>query len=218
MSFVLDALKLSEQRRSRFARRVYAHPPPARQDGGRRRWLALPAAAALFAGVFLTWRLFAPASQAPVPAPAGAADMPAAAEPGASAASPLRAAIDGLEEPGAVHSATPGGDPSASDGEEPPSSGVPVPVLAGADRSAPAAPPAGRADGRLLESAPPEWPALTLQMLFYSPDSNRGFVQINGRNYRVGERLDDGPEVLEIAPHGVILAHQGKKALLAMDR
>lgn len=216
MSFVLDALKLSEQRRSRFARRVYAHPPPARQGGGGGRWLALPAAAALFAGVFLAWRLFAPASQAPVPAPAGAADTPAAAEPEVPAANSLRAAIDGPEEPGAVHPATPGSGPSASDGEEQPSS--PVPVLAAADTPAPAAQPAGRADGRLLESTPPEWPALTLQMLFYSPDSNRGFVQINGRNYRVGERLDDGPEVLEIAPHGVILAHQGKKALLAMDR
>ena len=66
--------------------------------------------------------------------------------------------------------------------------------------------------------APPDWPALTLQMLFFSPDSGRSFVQINGRNYRVGERLDDGPEVLEIAPHGVTLSHQGKKVLLAMDR
>ena len=75
-----------------------------------------------------------------------------------------------------------------------------------------------RRDGLPLETAPPDWPALTLQMLFYGPESGRSFVQINGRNYRVGERLDDGPEVLEIAPHGVILAYQGKKVLVAMDR
>jgi len=75
-----------------------------------------------------------------------------------------------------------------------------------------------RANEFPLESAPPDWPALTLQMLFYSPDGERSFAQINGRNYRVGERLNDGPQVLTIAPDGVILAHQGATVRLAMDR
>lgn len=105
------------------------------------------------------------------------------------------AAMDGPDESGNPDPATPGDAPSPSRGQEQPS-----------------------ADELPLEMAPPDWPALTLQMLFFSPDGGRSFVQINGRNYRVGELLDDGPEVLEIAPHGVTLAHQGKKVLLAMDR
>lgn len=190
MSFVLDALKLSEKRRSRFARPVYAHPPPVHQGGRRRRWFALLAAAPIVAGVFLAWRLVLPPSPAPLPAAANSPDMSASAE---IVAAP--AATDGPVESGNLDPATPGDAPSASRGEEQPS-----------------------ADDLPLEVAPPDWPALTLQMLFYSPDRGRRFVQINGRNYRVGERLDDGPEVLEIAPHGVTLAHQGKKVLLAMDR
>lgn len=202
MSFVLDALKLSEKRRSRFARPVYAHPPPAHRGGRRGRWIAVLAAAPIIAGVFLTWRLVAPPSPAPLPAVAGPEAGPAT--------------IDGPEESADLGAATRGGAPSASTGDEQPSAQVPAPV-ATAD-PAPAAQQADPTDGLPLEIVPADWPALTLQMLFYSPESGRSFIQINGRNYRVGDRLDDGPEVLEIAPHGVILAHQGKKVLLAMER
>ena len=215
MSFVLDALKLSEKRRSRFARPVYAHPPPAHRGGRRRRWIAVLAAAAIIPGVFLTWRLVAPPSPAPLPAPADAADMSAAIEPGATRPDQAPATITGLEMSRDIGSAAPGG-PSASAGEEQPVSRDPVPVAAG--EPTPAAQPLPPKDGLPLEMAPPDWPPLTLQMLFYGQESGRSFVQINGRNYRVGERLDDGPEVLEIAPHGVILAYEGKNVLLAMDR
>ncbi|MCY3606356.1 MAG: general secretion pathway protein GspB [Gammaproteobacteria bacterium] len=216
MSFVLDALKLSEKRRSRFARPVYAHPPPAHRGGRRVRWIAVLAAAPIIAGVFLTWRLVAPPSPAPLPAAADAADMSAAFEPGATLPDPARDSVADPEEPGDLGSASPGTDPSAPAGEEQPASEVPIPVAAGEPTHA--AQPPLPAEGLPLEMAPPDWPSLTLQMLFFGPESGRSFVQINGRNYRVGERLDDGPEVLEIAPDGVILAYQGKKVLLAMDR
>jgi len=142
--------------------------------------------------------------------------MPAAIEAGASGPNPAPATIAGPEEPGALGPASPGADPSASTGEEQRASEVPIPVATG--EPTPAAQPPHPTEGLPLEIAPPDWPSLTLQMLFYGPESGRSFVQINGRNYRVGEQLDDGPEVLEIAPHGVILAYQGKKVLLAMDR
>lgn len=191
MSFVLDALKLSEKRRSRFARPMYAHPPPVHRGGRRRRWFAVLAAAPIIvAGVFLAWRLLMPPSPAPLPAMADGPEMPASAEIVTAPAT-----MHGPGESSNPDPAAPGVAPSASRGQEQPS-----------------------ADDLPLEMAPPDWPALTLQMLFYSPDRGRSFVQINGRNYRVGERLDDGPEVLEIAPHGVTLAHQGKKVRLAMDR
>ena len=137
--------------------------------------------------------------------------MSAAAEPEAAPVT-----VDGAAKSSDLDPATPGGAPSASIGDERPSPHVPVPDAA--DGPVPAGQAPGAADGLPLEIAPPDWPALTLQMLFYGAESGRSFVQINGRNYRVGEHLDDGPEVLEIAPHGVTLAHRGKKVLLAMDR
>ena len=142
--------------------------------------------------------------------------MPAAIEAGASGPNPAPATIAGPEKPGALGPASPGADPSASTGEEQRASEVPIPVATG--EPTPAAQPPHPTEGLPLEMAPPDWPSLTLQMLFFGPESGRSFVQINGRNYRVGEQLDDGPEVLEIAPDGVILAYQGKKVLLAMDR
>lgn len=208
MSFVLDALKLSEKRRSRFARPVYAHPPPVRRGGGRGRLFAALAVVPVLAGVFLTWRLAAPPSPAALPGTTGGARMSAAAEP---AAAPVM--VDGAKDSGTLDSATPVDTFSASTGDEQPLGQVPAHAA-----TAEPEPAAAPADGLPLETAPPDWPALTLQMLFFSPERGRSFVQINGRNYRVGERLDEGPEVLEIAPHGVILVHQGKKVVLAMDR
>ena len=174
------------------------------------------AVAPIIAGVFLAWRLVAPPSPAPLPAPVNTSDMPAAIEAGASGPNPAPATIAGPEKPGALGPASPGADPSASTGEEQRASEVPIPVATG--EPTPAAQPPHPTEGLPLEMAPPDWPSLTLQMLFYGPESGRSFVQINGRNYRVGEQLDDGPEVLEIDPDGVILAYQGKKVLLAMDR
>jgi hypothetical protein len=124
--------------------------------------------------------------------------------------------MDGAEKPGGLNFVTPDSTPSASTGEEQIPAHVATPVAE--TEPAPVAQPPDRIDVLPLESAPPDWPALTLQMLFYSPEKGRSFVQINGRNYRVGESLDDGPEVLEIAPHAVTLAHRGKKVFLAMDR
>ncbi|MCY3940720.1 MAG: general secretion pathway protein GspB [Gammaproteobacteria bacterium] len=216
MSFVLDALKLSEKRRSRFARPVYAHPPPAHRGGRRKRWFAALAAAPIIAGVFLTWRLVAPPTPAPLPVPADTADMSAVVEPGHARPNPAPSTIAGPKESGDIGPASTGGDPFASTSREQPSSEVPVSVVTAG--TTPARQALGPADGLPLETAPADWPALTLQMLFYSPESGRSFVQINGRNYRVGERLEDGPEVLDITSHGAILAYEGKKVLLAMDR
>lgn len=174
------------------------------------------AAGPIIAGVFLAWRLAAPPTRASLPAPADAVDISVAIEPGATLPNPAPGTIAGNEEPGNLGPASPDADPSASTYEEQPAPDIPIPVVAG--EPTPAAQPPHPAEGLPLELAPPDWPSLTLQMLFFGPESGRSFVQINGRNYRVGEQLDDGPEVLEIAPHGVILAYQGKKVLLAMDR
>ncbi len=211
MSFVLDALKLSEKRRSRFARPVYAHPPPARRRGRRRRWLAALVAAPIVAGVFLAWRLVAPPVPAPPPESANVAELS-----GAASANPGPPASDSPAQPGGLDPAVPAAAASATPGAD--LTAAAAPVHATGAEPGPETLQENRADESPLELAPPDWPALTLQMLFYSPDGERSFVQINGRNYRMGERLDDGPRVLTIAPDGVVLAHRGATVRLAMEQ
>lgn len=211
MSFVLDALKLSEQRRSRFARRIYAHPPPLRARGGQRKWLAAMAAIAVPGLLFLAWRLIAPVTPA--------ANLEKADRAVSSPAKPVVAARENLSAAKPVAPAESASvvpqvranvqTPSGGDAGLP--SAVPVPA------PAPQSLPEGRPGELPLDSAPPNWPALTLQMLFYSADEARSFVQINGRNYRAGETLDEGPQVLGITPDGVVLSHQGARVRLAMD-
>jgi hypothetical protein len=42
-------------------------------------------------------------------------------------------------------------------------------------------------------------------------------VFINGRKYREGERLTEGPEVVAVEPNGVVLSQQGQRFLLAPE-
>lgn len=176
------------------------------------------AGAPIIAGVFLTWRLAAPPSPASLTAPADNIDMSAATVSGATRHLPAPSTVDARAEYAEPAPARPGSGPPASIRELQPSPEVSSPAAVVGSEPAPAPPSPPPADGLPLETAPPDWPVLKVQMLFYSPEIGRSFVQINGRNYRVGERLDDGPEVLEIGSHGVILSHGGKKVLLPMDR
>lgn len=195
MSFVLDALKLSEQRRSRFARRIYAHPPPLRPRGGPRKWLAAMAAISVPGLLFLAWRLVPPVTPA--------ANLETADSAISSPAGAVVAASENLSPANPVASAA--------------SASADLQVRAGGAAPAPQSLPESGPEELPLDSAPPNWPALTLQMLFYSADEARSFVQINGRNYRSGETLDEGPQVLGIASDGVVLSHQGARVRLAMD-
>ena len=190
MSFVLDALKVSERRRSKFARPVYAHPPRPNARGRRRRWFAVLAVVAVLAGVFLAWRLLIPTS---VPAPAERSEgIGAGAEPGRA---PQDVDLTAHDQTAAVG-----------------------PVQTAEAEQGPAAAPQDLPAEIAQDTAPADWPRLSLQMLFHSPQAGRSFVQINGRSYREGERLDDGPEVLAIAPDSVVLAYRDARVRLAMQQ
>ena len=135
---------------------------------------------------------------------------------GAATASSAHPAPDSPAQPGELDPAVPAAAASATLGTD--LTAADAPVHATGAEPGPETLQENRADESPLELAPPDWPALTLQMLFYSSDGERSFVQINGRNYRMGERLDDGPQVLTIAPDGVVLAHQGATVRLAMEQ
>jgi general secretion pathway protein B len=69
-----------------------------------------------------------------------------------------------------------------------------------------------------LRDMPPEFrrslPEMKMDAHFYTEVEGRSFVMINLRKYKVGERLAEGPQVVEIVGDGVILSHQGREFLL----
>ncbi len=60
-------------------------------------------------------------------------------------------------------------------------------------------------------------PPLRLELHAYSDKPTERFVFINGRKYREGERLTEGPEVVRIEPSGVVLSEQGQRFQLAPE-
>lgn len=69
-----------------------------------------------------------------------------------------------------------------------------------------------------LKDLPPEvradFPRLALDVHFYEDDPARRFVMINGRRYREGDTLGEGPQLLEIAPDSLTLDHRGQRVLI----
>ncbi len=215
MSFVLDALKISEKKRSKFARPVYAHPPRPFLIRRRRRWLSALSLAGGAVLVFLAWRLLVPA-----PPLAGTQEVASGSGTDATAQSavqePVSAGLQNAEESSAIRSPD---QPAEDYGDTAPQADPPI----AAGDTAPAAtdtgaPEVAAATENLLTVVPADWPALTLQMLYYDPQGGRSFVQVNGSSYRAGEQLDAGPQVQEITRDAVILSHRGQTVLLSMNQ
>jgi general secretion pathway protein B len=61
-------------------------------------------------------------------------------------------------------------------------------------------------------------PALNLDIHIYSADPDKRFVVINGRRYREGERLSEGPVLESVARDGAILRQNGRRFRLSVRR
>jgi general secretion pathway protein B len=75
---------------------------------------------------------------------------------------------------------------------------------------------------RKFREMPPEYrkdfPALRVEIHVYEQAPQRRFVMLNGRKYREGERLAEGPALIEIVPEGMVLEHRGEKVLYTLAR
>ncbi len=60
-------------------------------------------------------------------------------------------------------------------------------------------------------------PELALELHVYSPTASERFVRINSASYREGEVLTEGPRVLSITAEGVILDYRDQSFLLSAD-
>lgn len=207
MSYILEALKRSEQRRNRGL-----PPSPARQRARRRRslrrWtLGLAVLLILNLGVLgLDWwqrQAQAPAGNAGTTPPAPDTVAPAS---GSSVVGAPRAAAALVPPDPAPHDPA----PVAAVSGTPPASAP----IAGAD----VRPPAPRTPA----SEPlPDWgriPALPaslspgdLQVHVHAADPARAFVMFDGDIYRTGDRLPGGSRLQQITPKGVVLEHLGSR-------
>ena len=129
----------------------------------------------------------------PVPAPTPA---PAPVEP-APQAEPK------AQEPQAAAPTEPTAPASAPPQEIPPALTQPAPL-----RKFREMPPDYRAD----------FPALKVEIHVYEKAVQKRFVMVNGRRYRQGERLADGPQLVEIVPEGMVLEFRGEKILYPLSR
>lgn len=75
---------------------------------------------------------------------------------------------------------------------------------------------------RRFREMPPEYradfPALTIEVHVYDAAVARRWVMINGRRYRQGESLAEGPALTEIVRDGLVLEFRGERLLYPLNR
>ena len=73
---------------------------------------------------------------------------------------------------------------------------------------------------KTLREMPPDYragfPKLNLDVHAYDADPAQSFVMVNGRRYRNGETLTEGPRVEAILSEGLLLQHNGQSVLIAV--
>jgi len=233
MSFILDALRKSEHERQRSAVPGLSHVPLATARRELPGWallvIGLLAAAVLVLGG-AWWQsqrsLGAPTASSPTAATAPVASTPPTAAAPAPVAPPAIATPPPAAAPTTVATAPPPVQPpvvastsSPQDSESTAAFDERTQSLANASlvpkRPMPTAPTLPSAAS--LQAQGIDVPQLKLELHAYSEKPSERFVFINGRKYREGERLTEGPEVVTIEPTGVVLSQQGQRFQLAPE-
>lgn len=248
MSYILDALRQAERERHLGQPPSLTAPPPAAEPGRRRFgwWLTLGLGLGLLNAALLAFFLIRPqpatppviaATPAPAPtAPAAIAPTPAATAPVATVTpgtppvvparppvedAPARTALpamprqEPISKPVTPVAARPPVAPARREQREP-SAGAP-PMTPGSVTLAPAPEPIPPLE-TLSASARRGIPALNLDIHVHSATPDKRFVVINGRRYREGERLGEGPVLESVTRDGAILRQDGQRFRLSVRR
>lgn len=195
MSYILEALKKSEQERHRGrAPDLQAlHTVPAQTDHPRRWWpLALALALLLNAGLLLIWRPWQAARPEPAAIPATSTTAPTPPKP--AVAPPV------LQ----VQSPAPQAAPAPANTTLPPAT----------QTSAPAAPTQPQEKRILaLSDLPPDVrrgiPEMSFAVHLYSAKPAERMVSINGKMLKEGQEVSPGLQLLEITADGMVFGYQG---------
>lgn len=240
MSLILDALKRAERERKAEPSSALLDLPPPHPASSGRRWVWRLAGLGLLLIVIagLAWTLLrdrpAPEPEviveipAPEPEPAPA---PVPAEPPEPEVLPGTEGLASLDEltsepaapapPPVARSAKP--QQPAAEPVQPTELKEPGQEAMEPDRE-PAIPPAltQPAPLRKFREMPPDYradfPALRVDVHVYEQAQPRRFVMVNGRRYREGEQLAEGPVLREIVREGMVLEYRGQKLLYTLRR
>lgn len=229
MSFILDALKKSENDRQDSSPAEFTTVASGGQAPQAPRWLWVLGGLLLINAIVLGLLLLRPdapppavelAPPTPAPAPATAqsqqqATPAAASDTSGSADFSARIAEARRDRPPpqtAVPTTAPPVTVTNNAPAEPAQREIPPPA-AGADRQTLLLPTLTevRANGTL------SLPDMHLDIHVYSEAPNDRFVFINMSKYRERESTKEGPEVTEITPEGVVLDFQGRTFLLPRE-
>jgi general secretion pathway protein B len=213
MSFILDALRKSDNERREHTAPTLAAAPQAVAIQKRTIWLPILAVvltvnALVFGTIFLT---------RDEPMPVAATTLP-----------PVEPEVRSLRKETLVDSAaeqpsnTPAGKMPSSEPAITPAPAAPVsttPVVA--SKPTPASSPTIQEGlpslGQLQAAGLVSTPNLRVDMHVYSGDATKRFVFINMTKYREGDRLPEGPTIEEITPEGLIMVQQGNRFSLDRD-
>lgn len=239
MSLILDALKRAERERNSDAVPApgdVAVPQAGRAPArGRVLWIGAIVAAIGVAG-FVGWKLLRgqpapPPAPQPAPAVIVARPAPPPAQPAVVPGTEAVASLDDLTDEPILDAASgpaaplpaPAVTPAPATSE--PAAPVPTPPPAAGPSVAPTEiPPAltQPAPLRKFREMPPEYradfPALKIEVHVHEAAAQRRFVMVNGRRYREGERLAEGPQLVEIVAEGMVLEFRGEKVLYTLGR
>ena len=219
MSFILDALRKSENERQQQATPGIADVRYQRPSSNKGKWLLLVAAILAVNAVLITALLLRDgADPEPVrvvrestvpPAPRAPARRPAQVPVLRDDVRSLAAEMD-IASPALAEMPAEPGRPAPT----------PVAPSAPENRSTSAA-GSGVTDGvpslqQLVLDGRLEITPLRLDMHVYGEQRDERFVFINMAKYRQGESLKEGPVVDEITPNGVVLSYRGER--FSLDR
>ena len=229
MSFILDALKKSEQERRRQQAPSITEQPYGQHTRNRPWWVWLVIGLLMVNFGFLMVLFLRKDSPAPAPAPAAVSNSnsPSAAHPESSAAAPVITArnseVRALEEE-ASNPAAPDDTTSLLLSSATSSESAPLVQAAASSASAinngintyPSKSRTGLTSTleSLGGSAALNLPELRLDLHVYSDNKLQRFAFINSKKYFEGQTLSEGPLVEQITEEGVVLSYRSQRFLL----
>lgn len=211
MSYILDALRKAEQERhsDRASTLTPSLPPPA-EPAQNWFWYGLVALALVVNAALLAFFLGHPQSISPTPPSLSSASSASSASPTpqAQASAPTAHPIPATPSPPSQSAPR-----RSSETPRPPS---PAARMESSPAIATAATPAPTAE-TLPTSVQRELPTLHLDIHVHSRDARKRFAVINGRRYREGEQLSEGPLLEAVTTTGVTLRYGARRFQLVLN-
>ena len=228
MSYILDALRKSEQERRQAESLVLTQGPPVLELPRRRLapWVAGASAAVVVFVAVIYWILLERRSEPTPPVSTMTASAPRAAEP--VAAPPASIENRRVETPAppelkphplAPANETPGARDLAAEAQvelrQPARPRRSAAVASTAPPTEIVANTTAPVTVKLLRTMPPDFqrslPELTVNIHIYAPREVDRILYINNRQYHSGERVGDGIVVEEIVEDGAVLSFHGQR-------